>query len=460
MPTNRRLKSLTKQADAQLRPANAPTTLPADTPVRPGGPIKHVFFIVRENRTYDQVLGDDPRGAGDPKLELFGPDTTPNLHALVQRFPLLDHIYADSEASMQGHQWTAAGNISDFSEKNWNQISNPFAKYGDRGRPLEIGLSAVSFPPKGYLFDQALRQKISFFNYGELQAGNFPLPYPQVSIVAKTFDLDRNAADQAAAQAKFEQSDLGPTVNGCFPNSAFLGTDLLTGKQIYDGTVPAGAQDGSESRFDCFKQRFEQQLAAGAVPAFNYITLPGDHTQGLGAGQLTPNAYIADNDYGTAQVIDEITHSSIWPQTAIFMVEDDSQDGADHVDAHRIPAFVVSPYAKTGVISDRYDQLSVLRTMEIIIGMQPLSLNDALATPMFDVFQAAPTNIAPYTAIVPNQSRTERNPGPVARTMSIPEDSISQPALDAQLWHSVHGKRSAPPPPGPNASGEDEAGDG
>ena len=461
MPTRRQLKSLTRKADAQLRPANAPTTLPADTPIRPGGPIKHVFFIVRENRTYDQVLGDDPRGAGDPKLELFGPDSTPNLHALVQRFPLLDHLYANSEASMQGHQWTAAGNISDFSEKNWNQISNPFAKYGDRGRPLEIGLMAVSFPPKGYLFDQAIRQKISFFNYGELQAANFPLPYPQVPIVAKTFDLDRNAADQAAAQAKFSQSDLGPTVNGgCFPNSSFLGIDLLTGKQTYDGSLPPNAPDGAESRFDCFKQRFQQQLAAGAVPAFNYITLPGDHTQGLSAGQISPKAYVADNDYGTAQVIDLVSHSSIWADSAIFMVEDDSQDGADHVDAHRIPALVVSPYAKTGVVSTRYDQLSVLRTMELILGMKPLSLNDALATPMFDAFQSAPTNIAPYDAIVPTQSRTERNPGATARSIAIPEDSISQPELDAQLWRSVHGKRSTPPPPGPNASGLDEAGDG
>jgi DNA-binding beta-propeller fold protein YncE len=455
LPSPSRLRSLTKQADAQLIPANR-TAAPADTPVKPGGPIKHVFFIVRENRTYDQLLGDDPRGAGDPSLALFGPDSTPNLHALVQRFPLVDHVYANSEASQQGHQWTAAGNLSDFTEKNWNQVSNPFAKYGDRGRPLESGLFAVSFPPKGYLFDQAIRQNIPYYNYGEPQAGNFPLPYTPVAILAKTFDRDRNAADIASADAKFRQSDLGPTVGGCFPNAFYLGTDVLTGKQTYDSTLPPGAADGAESRFDCFEQKFDAQVAGGSVPAFNYITLPGDHTQGLSPGQLTPKAYVADNDYGTAQVIDLISHSSIWSSSAIFVVEDDSQDGADHVDAHRIPAIVASPYAKAGaVVSTRYDQLSVLRTMELMIGMHPVGLNDALATPMYDVFQGAPVNIAPYDAIVPPQSRTERNPGTARRSTSIQLDSLPQRELDRQLWRSVRGRRSPPPPPGPNASGLD-----
>lgn len=460
MPSAKRLKALTKQADAQLKPANLPASAPADTPIKSGGPIKHVFFIVRENRTYDQMLGDVATGEGDASLALFK-NETPNLHALVTRFPLLDHVYANSEASMQGHQWTAAGDLSDFTEKNWNQISNPFAKYGDRGRPLEVGLFAVSFPPKGFLFDQAARQNISYFNYGEPQAGNFPLPYPDLAILAKTPDVDRNAADQQSATDKFNHSDLGPTVGGgCFPNAFYLGTDILTGKQTYDSSLPPGAADGAESRFDCFKSKFDQQVAAGTVPAFTYITLPGDHTQGLSAGQLTPQAYIADNDYGTAQVIDLISHSTLWSSSAVFVVEDDSQDGADHVDAHRIPAIVASPYAKSGTVSTRYDLLSVLRTMELIVGMNPLSLNDALATPMYDAFQATPGNLSPYDAIVPAQSRTERNPGKRRNAVAIQLDSISQPDLDAQLWRSVHGTRSVPPPPGPNASGEDEAADG
>jgi YVTN family beta-propeller protein len=458
MPSAAKLKALTKAADAQLAPANLPTAPPGDTPIKPGGPIKHVFWIVRENRTYDQVLGDDPRGAGDPKLTLFA-NETPNLHALSQRFPLLDHVYANSEASQQGHMWTSAANVTDHTEKSWNQITNVFGNYGARGRPLETGVLAVSFPPKGFLFDQAMRDKVSFFNYGEAYAGDFPLPYPQVPLIAKTFDRDRDATDIAAAAAKFAQSDFGPTIRDgdCFPNSFYIGGDILTGKQIYDSALPP-ATDG-ESRTDCFRRRFAQQLAAGDVPAFNYLTLTNDHTLGLSSGARTPQAMIADNDLGTAQIIDTISHSPIWASSAIFVVEDDSQDGADHVDAHRIPALVVSPYAKpSAVVSTRYDQLSAIRTMELILGMHPLSLNDALATPMYDAFQAAPANVAPYDAITPAQDLNARNPssGAAARSASRLDftgvDRVPQRVLDRQLWRAVHGPRSTPPPPGPNAT--------
>jgi YVTN family beta-propeller protein len=460
LPSAKALPALTKQADAQLTPANHETA-PAGTPLRPGGPIKHVFFIVRENRTYDQVLGDDTRGAGDKNLTLFGNDTTPNLHALVQRFPLVDHLYANSEASQQGHQWTAAGNISDFSEKNWNQISNIFGSYGARGRPLQTGIYTAAFPPKGYLFDQALRQNISFFNYGEAYAGNIPLPYSGVSLLANTTDKDRTAQDAAQVQAKFDRSDLGPGVaGGCFPASFYVGPDILSGHWAFDSSVPAGAPAGSESRFDCFKQRFEQQLSAGSVPSFNYLTLTNDHTLGLSSSGYTPQAMVADNDLATAQVVDLISHSSIWADSAIFVVEDDSQDGADHVDAHRIPAAVISPYAKPGaVVHTRYDQLSVLRSMELILGMQPLSLNDALATPMYDAFDSTPTNIAPFTALPETQDLLAKNPGGTAAARQSARldfrhlDGVPQRKLDALLWKAVRGYNSKPPAPGPNASG-------
>jgi YVTN family beta-propeller protein len=462
LPGTKRLRSLTKAADKQLKPANLPKLPPAGTPIRAGGPIKHVFYIVRENRTYDQVLGDDTRGDGDPKLTLFGNATTPNLHALSQRFPLLDHVYANSEASQQGHMITSAANVTDHMEKSWNQITNVFGNYGARGRPLENGVLAVSFPPKGFLFDQALRDKVSFFNYGEAYAGDFPLPYPQVSLLANTFDKDRGPMEIAAAQAKFDRSDFGPTIRDgdCFPNGFYIGADILTGKQIYDSSLPAGT-DG-ESRTDCFRAKFAQQLAAGSVPAFNYLTLTNDHTQGLSSGTRTPQAMIADNDLGTAQIIDTISHSSIWPESAIFVLEDDSQDGADHVDAHRIPALVVSPYAKTGVVATRYDQMSAIRTMELILGMHPLSLNDALATPMYDAFGAAPSNIAPFDAITPSQDLNARNPtsGAGARAASKLDfrtiDSVPQRTLDRMLWHAVHGQRSQAPPPGPNATPEED----
>ena len=230
-------------------------------------------------------MGDDTRGDGDSKLTLFGQPITPNFHALAQRFPLVDHVYANSEASQQGHMWTSAANLSDHMEKSWNQISNVFGDYGARGRPLETGVLAVSFPPKGFLFDQAIRDHVSFFNYGEAYAGDFPLPYPQIGLLANTFDKDRGPAEISAAQAKFDHSDFGPNIpaGGCFPNGFYIGSDILTGKQIYDSTLPPST-DG-ESRTDCFRQRFAQQLAAGDVPAFNYFTLTNDHTQGLTAGR-------------------------------------------------------------------------------------------------------------------------------------------------------------------------------
>ena len=461
-PGRKALKKLTKRADAQLPPANRVKSPPPGTPLRAGGPIKHVFFIVKENRTYDQVLGDDARGDGSKRLTLFGQKITPNMHALVKRFPLLDHVYGDSEASQQGHQWTAAGNISDYSEKNWNQISNPFGSYGSRGRPLQTGIYAVSFPPKGYLFDQALRQKISFYNYGEVYAGTIPMPFKQVPILAGTTDMDETPGIAAETNRKFQRSDLQPGVNGgCYPNAFYTGPDILDGKWAFDSTLPPGADPSkSESRAACFRTHYAQQLASAAgVPRFNYITLMNDHTRGLEAGSYTPNAMVADNDLALGQIVDTISHSKVWPSSAIFVVEDDSQDGADHVDAHRITAAVISPYAKSGaVVHTRYDQLSVLRSMELILGMKPLSLNDALATPMYDAFQAAPTNIAKFKAKKENVNLLAKNPSGTklakasARLDFLHVDAVPQRTLDALLWKAAHGENAKPPKPGPNAT--------
>ena len=322
--------------------------------------------MVRENRTYDQVLGDDPRGDGDPSLELFGPHETPNIHALVGRFPLVDHVYANSEASIDGHFWTSAAKVSDYVHKNW------FQNYGGRGRPYDFGVYSVTWPANGFLFDQAERQRISYFNYGEAVAGVVPLT-----------DKDRNAAETADVARKFANSHLGPT-DGCYPNDASIDQDAITQQQTWDSTPPPGAPTTAESRFECFKTRFNAQVASGSVPAFNYLVVPNDHTVGTTPGERTPRALIADNDYGLGQIVDLVSHSSIWSSSAIFVIEDDSQDGSDHVDAHRIPAAVISPYARRGaVVHDRYDFLSVIRTMELILGMKPLGLWDDLATAAF-----------------------------------------------------------------------------
>jgi hypothetical protein len=447
------LSRLTAAADAQIVPANSEAP-PADTPLRAGGPIKHVFYIVRENRTYDQVLGDDPRGDGDPGLTLFGQQRTPNIHALVSRFPLLDHLYADSEASIQGHFWTSAASVSDYVEKNWWQ------NYAGRGRPADFDLYSVSFPQRGYLFDQATRDGVSWFNYGEV-AGNVPPPF--------VHDKDADPSVLAGVAGRFSHSDLGPLAGpgNCYANVGAIGSDPLLGVEVFDSARPAGAPPGSLSRTDCFRAKFAAQVAAGTVPAFNYLVLTNDHTRGLQPGARTPYAMVADNDLGLAQIVDTITHSPIWGSTAIFVVEDDSQDGADHVDAHRTVGAVISPYAKYGaVIHTRYDQLSIDRSIELILGMHPLGLLDALATPMYDAFTSTPVNADPFTAIPENSDLLARNPDTAfTRRMTAGLDfthldAVPQHTFDNALWKYVHGQSSTPPPPGPNADPGPDAANG
>jgi DNA-binding beta-propeller fold protein YncE len=450
-PTDAELRKQSKRANAQIKPVNVEKP-PAGTPLAPGGPIKHVFYIVRENRTYDQVFGDVGRGNGDPKLALFGHDITPNAHALVERFPLLDNVYANSEASIDGHFWTSAGAVSDYVVKNWHQ------NYAGRGRPYDFGVYAVTWPAKRFLFDAAQAQGISYFNYGEAIAGTVPFP-----------DKDRNDAETQQSATKFSHSDLGeagfnllgvqaPSTN-CYPNDASIGKDAVTQQEVYDSTAPATAP-GALSRAECFRQKFTAQDMAGSVPAFTYMVLTNDHTNGLTPGRRTPQAMIADNDYALGEIVDTISHSSIWKSSMILVMEDDSQDGADHVDAHRIPALVISPYTKRrAVVHTRYDFPSIIRTMELPVGMKPFTLFDALATPMYDAFDSTPANSEPFDAAAPNIDLTAKNPNTPANRAAVRgydmthTDRVPQRVLDAQLWHAVHGQGSKPPPPGPNAEG-------
>jgi phospholipase C len=451
-PTDAELRKLSPKANAQIKPVNA-TAPPAGTPLAAGGPIKHVFYIVRENRTYDQVFGDDPRGNGAPNLAIFGRNLTPNAHLLAQRFPLLDNVYANSEASIDGHFWTSAGAVSDYVTKNWHQ------NYAGRGRPYDFGVYAITWPAKRFLFDAAEAQGISYFNYGEAIAGTVPLT-----------DKDKTAQDSQQSATKFSHSDLGeagvnafgvqvPSSN-CYPNDASIGKDAVTGQEVYDSTAPASAP-GALSRTACFRQKFASQEAAGTVPAFNYLVLTNDHTNGLAPGRRTPQAMVADNDYALGQIVDTISHSSVWNSSLILVMEDDSQDGADHADAHRIPALAISPYAKgnSAVVHTRYDFLSLIRTMELPIGMKPFTLFDALGTPMYDAFDSTPNNSQPFDAAAPNIDLTAKNPATAANRAAvrgynmIATDRVPQRVLDRQLWHAVRGPNSKPPPPGPNAVG-------
>ena len=442
VPTDAELAALTAQAEAQIVPVGS-TTTPAETVLRADGPIKHVFFVVRENRSYDQMLGDLGRGNSDPSLNVFNADVTPNMHALVSRFPLLDNTYANSEASIEGHLWTSAATVPDYVNRNW------FPNYASRQRPNDFGAYAVSWPGNGFLFDQAEKQGISYFNYGEALA----------DVEASIQDRTRTPAQQAMTARVAAKTDIGPpsTANGCYPGSYTIGF-TSNNKEIYDGTLPTGAMPGSFSHMACFQQRFAAQLASGTVPTFNYLSFTGDHTLGTIAGARTPSAMVADDDQGLGQLVDTISHSSIWASSAIFVVEDDSQDGADHVAAHRIPALVISPYAKTNaVVSTRYDLVSVIRSMELIMGMKPLTLNDSLATPMYDAFATTPVNLAPWTNIPARTALETRNTAASpAATQSASlslrtTDTVPQIVLDAILWKSVYGDDSTPPPPGPGS---------
>jgi len=449
LPSDARVKRFSPAATRQIHPRDAQKA-PAGTPLRANGPIKHVFFVVRENRSYDQVLGDLGRGNSDPHLVVFGQYVTPNLHALVTRFPLLDHVFANSEASIQGHFWTAAASVPDYVDRNWVQ------EYGGRGRPNDFGVYAVTFPGNGFLFNQAERQGISYFNYGEGIAGAAPtLP-----------DRNRSAALLEEEERVAASSDLGPglTMGGTYPSDLSIGqaygsdpTNPLDG-EIFDSSLPVGAPPGSYSHIDSFRARFESQLASGAVPTFNYLTMTSDHTRGTQTGFPTPSAMMADSDLALGQLVDTLSHSSIWSSSVIFVVEDDSQDGADHVDAHRIPVAVISPYARRGaIIHRRYDLLSVVRSMELIMGMKALSLNDALASPMYAAFTAEPLNSEPVDVIVPAIDLLTRNTQAApwaALSGRLPLgkiDAVPQWQIDAILWESVYGANSAPPPPGPGA---------
>jgi YVTN family beta-propeller protein len=457
-PADRRIREVSRIANASVRPLNA-RRAPAGTPLRPGGPIKHVFYIVRENRTYDQILGDDPRGNGAPNLAIFR-DVTPNAHALARRFPLLDHVFANSEASIDGHFWTSAGAVSDYVVKNWH------ANYGGRGRPYDFGVFSITWPAKRFLFDQAQRQGISYMNYGEAIAGTVPFP-----------DKDRRPQESQQVLTKFSHSDLGEggtTLGGvnvpssnCYPNDASIGKDAVTQQEVFDSTAPA-SKPGALSRTACFRQKLAIQLATNSVPAFNYLVLTNDHTHGLAAGSRTPQAMVADNDLALGQIVDTISHSSIWKSSLILVMEDDSQDGADHLDAHRIPAFAISPYTRRGaVVHTRYDFPSLIRTLELPIGMQPLTLYDRLATPLYDAFSSSPSNAEPFTARPATTSLTATNPDTAAnrrlarRYDLISTDAVPQRVLDRMLWRAVRGHEK-PPPPGPNAErerpGEDDDG--
>jgi YVTN family beta-propeller protein len=378
-------------------------------PTRPGDPtpIKHVIIIVNENRTYDQVLGDLGKGNGDPSLTLFGNSVAPNHHALASHFTTLDNTYAVGDVSDDGWEWTTGAEANSFDAKTWP------TNYGGRGAFYagEGGTRAAApgrDPWQSYLWDSLDQAGISYRNYGW-----WATDVPPVSVY--------NAPNLAA-----------------HTDPAFAGFNM----QIPD-----------QDRFAAWKTEFDQYVADGDLPTVEFVKFPRDHTCGTSPSCPTPQAMVADSDLAVGRLVDAVSHSPYWGSTAIFEIEDDAQDGPDHVDAHRTLAQVISPYTQTGKVDSHfYSSVSVLRTVELILGLHPMTQFDAAATPMLWSFTDKP-NMTPYTAITPAQRLNQMNPktAPMAaqsqRWSFKREDLAPEHLLNRAIWESVKGAASPMPLP-------------
>ncbi len=372
---------------------------PIPMKVGDASPIKYVYYILKENRTYDQVLSDVAGGNGDTTLLLFGEKYTPNQHKLVKDFVLLDNFYVDGEVSSDGHNWSTSAHATDYLEKTWP------TSYGGRGGQYDgEGNRAIANPKNGFIWDYCKRAGVSYRTYGEF-ADNFK---PNIPVIADHFCPDFASFDQ----------------------------------NVMDTT-----------RFHAWKRDFDRLLALNQVPRFNSMHFPNDHTEGQRLGKKTPFAYVADNDYAIGLFIEHLSKSPIWKETAVFIVEDDAQNGPDHVDAHRTTAYLAGGFVKRGFVDHTpYSTSSMLRTMELILGLPPMSQYDAAATPMFRSFTATP-NETPFIHELPRTNLFELN---VKNTPSAQksakfdfkkEDSIPDLEFSEVIWKAVKGEDSVMPAP-------------
>ncbi len=385
-------------------------------------PIKHIFYIVRENRTYDQALGDLPRGDGDRFLTLFGRSVTPNAHRLSEDFVTLDNFYADGEISVLGHSFTTSGYASPFLEWLGNMA------YSARYAGYPFGMVPVTTSPT-YLWDALDDKKVDYRIYGEnyfLYTRSYRILREQLgpnSEISKKFyaqmmsyapKVDRGNFFNQFARSYYGQMDTVDDASKLLENADFakLFSKFLCGDDSLVGPFSTNAElrrrfaelltrypsnyrswdlnTSDIERAAAWKTDFDKQIASGRVANLSYLWLPNDHT-GNTDKKLTPQQLVAQNDAALGLIVDTIAASAIWRDSLILVTEDDAQNGPDHVDATRTVALAIGPYVKrNAVIHDRLDQLSMLRTIEIILGLSPLNLNDALAVPMFNIFQTKP----------------------------------------------------------------------
>jgi len=362
-------------------------------------PIKYVFYIIKENRTYDQVLGDIKEGNGDTSLVLFGEKYTPNQHKLVKEFVLLDNFYVDGEVSADGHNWTMAANANDYLEKTWP------TNYGGRGGKYDSeGKRDIASPDRGFIWDYCKRANISYRTYGEF-ADNYK---PNIPVLENHFCPYYTSWDES----------------------------------VRDTT-----------RFNQWRKEFDSLYKAGAVPQFNSLRFINDHTEGLRLGRPTPFAHVADNDWAVGLFVEYLSHHPIWKEIAIFIVEDDAQNGPDHVDAHRSTAYVAGGFVKRNFVDHTmYSTSSMLRTMELILALPPMSQYDAAAEPMWRCFSST-YNATPFLAVPANISLDEKNikntaSAKISATFDFSkEDRIPDLVFSEVIWKAVKGENSVMPAP-------------
>ena len=377
-------------------------------------PFEHVMYIVKENRTYDQVLGDLPGADGDTTLVLFGRDVTPNQHALAQRFGIFDRFFVNAEVSADGHNWSMAAYTTDYLQKTVQP------NYSSRGRTYDyegtnrgaIPEDDAAEPARGYLWNLAQQKGITFRNYGE-----FVVP------------SDADPDDVLPAGYRGDKPFLAAHTNPRYPG--------------YDLSIP------DQRRADVWIAEHEEFARRGAMPALQILRLPNNHTAGARAGAPTPRAMVADNDLALGRIIEALSRGPFWRSTVVFVLEDDAQNGPDHVDSHRSPMLVISPWVRAGVVHRFANTTDVLRTMEEILGLDALSQFDHFGRPLRDIWSDTPEP-QQWTVLMPTVSLTEKNPAgtPDARESALLdlriEDAADEATFNRILWRSVKG--SAPYP--------------
>jgi len=420
VPEKKELAHLTKQVrenNRVLPPGGVRKSKPGHPiPAHIGqpSPIKHVFYIIKENRTYDQVYGDVPQGNGDPSLAIFGRNVTPNHHALAERYVLLDNFYGPGDQSALGHRWVEQGYPSTWVHKYSNNRNDQ--------NPMLLG-------PTEAIYDNAKAHGLRVRSYGERGLNTFT---PANATWTDVYNDWKNGTHKVSI----------------VPQAVIVGL-----RDIYNPECPAFEMRVTDQyRADTFLKEFAQFEKNGNLPELVMLLLSQDHTQGTSPGYPTPRATVADNDLAVARVVEAISKSRYWKESAIFVTEDDSQDGTDHVDGHRTVGMVISPYVKRGVVdSTFYTVINMYRTIEQILGLPPLNQFDLAAEPMFSVFTSEP-DFRPYTALPVTIPLNEMNPslaGLKGLQKELAEFSLgiekSEPdaapadVLNRAIWHSVKG---------------------